>query len=101
MIPRRLLRRFSVEDLRAAIRQKGNLDKVTALERKREKLQKALSRIDRKLARLNGVNGSPRKPAKAKGPGKRGRRRGFKVSAATRRKMRLAALRRHSGQRQG
>jgi hypothetical protein len=93
MLPKRLLRRFSVDELRAAIRQKGNLDKVTALERKRDKLQKTLSRIERKLARLNGGNGAATTAGK---PGRKsGRRKGYKLSAATRNRMRIAALKRY------
>jgi len=78
MIPRRLLRRLSVEDLRAAIRLKSQLGRVEALEAKRAALLKQLAKIDRKLSKLTG-NGSVSDPEP-----KRKRRR---FSKATRLKM--------------
>lgn len=93
MIPRRLLRRFSVADLREAIRQRSQLGKVEALEAKREALLKQVAKVDRKLAKLHGNGSVPiSKPGR-----KPGRRKGWKLSKATREKMRQAALRRYAG----
>jgi hypothetical protein len=82
MIPKRLLERLSVDDLRAAIKQKGTLDRLSRLERQKERLLRQVARIDRKMSRLDGgsTNGSP--------GAKRKRR---KMSAETRRKMAAAA----------
>lgn len=95
MIPNRLLKRLTVEELRRAIRLKTNLAKVEHLEREREAHLKALKKLDQEIAKLSGSNGSVTAPARR--GRKRGRKKGFKVSAATRRKMSAAAKRRYAG----
>ena len=67
---------------------KVKLDRAETLERQRSKLLKAVAKVDAKLARLNG---SPAKAGR-----KPGRRKGYKLSPATRRKMSLAAKRRYA-----
>jgi len=94
MIPKRLLRRTTIEQLRKAIALKLKLDRAESLERQRDRLQRQLARLDRKIARLNGSGSTT---TAAKPGGKPGRRKGFKLSAATRRKMSEAAKRRYAG----
>ena len=80
MIPKRLLSRLSVADLKAAIKHKTQYGRVEALESEKESLLKQVAKLDRKLAKLSS-NGS------VSTGGKRRR----KLSAATRRKMAVAA----------
>lgn len=82
-----LLSRYSVDQLKEAIRLRATLGRVEALTTKREALLKQVANIDRKLAKLNGRESAA--PA-----GKAPRRR-WKLSAETRRKMSEAAKRRY------
>ena len=68
-------------------------DMVVKLERQREKLVGALAKLDRQIAGLSRGNGSATAPARR--ARKRGRRKGYKLSAATRNRMRIAALKRY------
>ena len=85
-----ILKRFSVEELQQAIRYSRMQGKRDKLETEAESLRKQLAKVERKLAAL-GSNGAVPTGRKT------GRRKGFKVSAATRAKMRAAALRRYAG----
>jgi sugar phosphate isomerase/epimerase len=87
MIPKRLLKRLSVKQLREAIRIKAGMQKVENLERKRDQLLRQARQLDRKIARLSGGNGSVATPRK---------RRRRKMSAETRRRMSEAAKRRYA-----
>jgi len=91
MISRRLLQRYSVEQLKDAVRMKSQLGKVEALESKRDAFLKQVAKIDRKLSKLGSSNGS----ATVTKPGRK--RRSWKLSAETRRKMSEAAKRRYAG----
>lgn len=84
MIPSRLLSRLSIADLRAALKHKVQFGRVETLESEKETLLKQVAKLDKKLARL-GSNGAA--------PAGRKRRR-WKLSAATRRKMAEAARKR-------
>ena len=92
---RAILKRFTPEQLRQAIRLRSTYSRVEALEEKRAALLKQAARIDRKLSKLNGGSGSATAATTAKPERKPGRRRGYKMSAATRDKMRVAALQRY------
>ena len=85
MIPKRLLKRLSVRQLREAIRIKSGMQRVEKLERQRDQLLRQAKKLDRKIARLSGGNGSVAVPTK---------RRRRKMSAETRRKMAVAARKR-------
>ena len=85
MIPKRLLKRLSVRQLREAIRIKSGMQKVEKLERQRDQLLRQARKLERKIARLSGGNGSMPAPRK---------RRRRKMSAETRRKMAEAARKR-------
>jgi hypothetical protein len=61
------------------------MQKVEKLERQRDQLLRQAKKLDRKIARLSGVNGSVAVPRK---------RRRRKMSAGTRRKMAVAARKR-------
>jgi len=87
---RTILKSASLEDLQAALRYQRTHGKRDKLEAERTDLQRQLGRVEKKLAALDG-NGAQ---AVSK-PGRRGRRKGFKVSASTRRKMSEAAKRRY------
>ena len=85
-----LLKRYTVEQLKEAIRLRSTYGRAQALEEKKAALLKHLAKIDRQLSKLNG-NGAATTAAK---PGRKpGRRKGYKLSAATRARMRAAALR--------
>ena len=86
-----LLNRYTVDQLKEAIRLRSTYGRVEALQQKKDALLRQVAKIDRKLAKLNGGKGS------APAPKRRGRRRGFTVSAKTRRLMSLAAKRRYAG----
>ena len=73
-----LLKRYTVDQLREAIRLRGHLGRVDALEAKKAALLRQVAKIDRKLSKLTG-NGSVSDPEP-----KRKRRR---FSKATRLKM--------------
>jgi len=96
---RTILKSVSIEDLRRFLREQPKLEKLQRLEDERHKLKSALAKVEVKISKidLDHENGSAVKIPKAKGPGKRGRRKGFKVSAATRRKMSEAARKRYAG----
>jgi hypothetical protein len=85
-----LLKRYTVDQLKEAIRLRSQVGRVEALEEKKATLLKQVAKIDRKLSKLNGHGAvsTGRKP---------GRRKGFKLSAETRRKMSEAAKRRYAG----
>ena len=83
-----LLKRYTVDQLKEAIRLGGQHGRIEALEAKRESLLKQVAKIDRKLAKLDG-RGSAVAPGKA-------RRKRWKLSAETRRKMSEAAKRRYA-----
>jgi len=85
MIPKRLLKRLSVRQLREAIRIKAGMQKVEKLERQRDQLLRLASRLERKITRFASGNGSG-------GVSRKRRRR--KMSAETRRKMAVAARKR-------
>src|SRR5688572_26073351 len=70
-------------------------NRVARLKRKREKLAKKMAMLDRQIAQLSGGNGSLDTPARR--GRKPGRRKGYTLSAATRRKMSEAAKRRYAG----
>src|SRR5688572_25300990 len=74
-------------------------NRVARLKRKREKLAKKMALLDRQIAQLSGGNGSVAAPARRgrKLGRKPGRRKGYTLSAATRRKMSEAAKRRYAG----
>jgi hypothetical protein len=76
--------------LASAPRENG---RVARLERERDKHLSAVRKLDRQIAKLSGGNGSAAAPA-AK-PGRK--RRSWKLSAETRRKMSEAAKRRYAG----
>jgi len=83
-----LLSRYSVDQLKEAIRLSSTLGRVEALTAKREALLKQVANIDRKLSKLNG--------GASAAPVGKARRRRWKLSAETRRKMSEAAKRRHA-----
>jgi hypothetical protein len=83
-----LLSRYSVDQLKEAIRLRSTLGRVEALTAKREALLKQVAGIDRKLSKLNAADS-----AVAAG---KPRRRRWKLSAETRRKMSEAATRRYA-----
>ena len=85
---RELLKRYTVDQLKEAIRLSSSLGRVEALNAKRETLMKQVAKIDRKLASFEGT-----KPPST--GGKTGRRR-WKLSAETRRKMSEAAKKRYA-----
>jgi len=89
-----LLTRYTVEQLKEAIRLRSQHGRIEALQEKREALMKQVAKIDRKLSKLDGGNGTAVKVPKAKGPVKRRR---WKLSAETRRKMSEAAKMRYAG----
>lgn len=91
---RSLLNRYSVEQLKEAIRLRSTYVRAQALDKKKAALLKQVAKIDRELAKLNGGNGAA---TTARMPGKRGRKKGYKLSAATPRKMSEAAKRRYAG----
>jgi hypothetical protein len=88
LIPRRILKRLSVRQLREAIKLKAQLEKVERLEHERDQHLSAIKKLDREIAKLSDGND------RADAPGKRRRR---KMSADTRRKMSEAAKRRWAG----
>ena len=89
-----LLRRYTVDQLKEAIRLRSTLARVEALEAKREDLLRQVAKIDKKMARLTGVKTSMGRGATAPdGPMKRKR---WKLSAETRAKMSVAAKRRYT-----
>jgi hypothetical protein len=85
--------RAQLEKLIAAVPTQS--DVVAKLERRREKLAKAMTKLDRQIAKLSGGNGSVAAPARR--GRKPGRKKGYTLSAATRRKMSEAAKRRYAG----
>lgn len=89
-----LLSRYTVDQLKEAIRLRRHHGKVEALQQRRDALLKQVAKIDRNLFRLNGNGSAPT----AKSSMKSGRRR-WKLSAETRRKMSEAAKRRYTGKR--
>lgn len=79
---RAILRKLSPDDIKRAVR-------LGVLERRRESLQTRLDSVLKEMASLEGNgNGSA-------APKKRGRRKGYKLSLATRRKMAEGQRRRH------
>ena len=89
---RSLLNRYSVDQLKEALRLRSAYGRTQALEEKKTALLKQVAKIDRKLAKLNGGNGADTDSRL----GKQGRKKGYKLSAATRRKMSEAAKRRYA-----
>ncbi len=85
-----LLKRYTVEQLQEAVRLRARLGRVEALEAKKSALMKQVAKIDRKLSKLNGSTVTATTPGKP-------RRKRWKLSAATRRKMSEAAKRRYAG----
>lgn len=83
-----LLSRYSVDQLKEAIRLRSTLGRVEALTAKREALLRQIANIDRKLSKLNGGT--------SKATAGKARRRRWKLSAETRRKMSEAAKRRYA-----
>lgn len=70
-------------------------DRVARLELKRAKLAKTMAKLDRQIAKLSGGHGAVTATGR---PGRKpGRKKGYKLSAATRRKMSDAAKRRYAG----
>ena len=84
MLSNTLLKHLSIDDLKAAIKLKSQSGRVEAIEAKKVTLLKQVAKLDKVLARLgsNGATSSSRK------------RRSWKLSAATRRKMAEAARKR-------
>jgi len=78
MVPVRLLKRLSLEQIRSMIPAKKRLDKTAKLERARKKLLRQLKTIDKKIASLE--------KAGAAGPG-RPRKKKRTMSAAAKRKI--------------
>jgi hypothetical protein len=70
-------------------------DRVARLKRKRDKVANALAKLDRQIAQLTGGNGAAAAPARR--GRKPGRKKGYTLSAETRRKMSEAAKRRYAG----
>ena len=91
---RNILKRFSMEELRQAIRYARSDSKRTKLEAEAASLRKALAKVEAKLAKLGGSNGTPVTSTRGRKPG---RRKGYKLSPATRNRMRIAALKRYAG----
>ena len=58
MNPRGLLKRASLEDLQAALRYQRNNGKRENLEEERDTLTKALAKVEKKLAKLDGASGN-------------------------------------------
>lgn len=72
-----------------------NSDKLELLERARDKHLAALRKLERQIAQLSGSNGAV---ATSSTPRRKpGRKKGWKLSAVTRRKMSEAAKRRYGG----
>jgi len=82
-----LLKRYTVNQLKEAIRLKAQAGRVEVLEAKKTTLLKQVQKIDRQLSKLNGNGATTAKP---------GGKRGYKLSASTRAKMRASALKRHA-----
>jgi len=82
-----LLKRYTVDQLKEAIKLKAQFGLVEVLEAKRAKLLKAVAKLDRKLASLNGAPARrvPGRPPRVGKPGAVKRR--FRFSKATRLKM--------------
>lgn len=78
MIPKRLLNRLSVSQLQEALRLKRQMDKAHKLERLRDKHQREVTKLQKKINQLMGTNNT------AVAAPKRRRR---KFSTATRRRM--------------
>lgn len=91
---RGILRQASFEQLQEALTYQRTDAKREKLEQEKAALLRALAKVERKLSRLDGASGNGSAPAGGMPKGRR-RRKGYKVSAATRAKMRAAALRRY------
>lgn len=92
------LSRYSKVQLRkliASIPSKNEM--VVKLERQREKLAKSIAKLTRRIEKLSGGNGSVAAAAPSRHGRKPGRRKGYTLSAETRRKMSEAAKRRYAG----
>jgi len=76
-------------------KQAPNAGKLERLERLRDRHLAAAKKLERQIAALSGSNGSIATPARR--GRKPGRRKGYTLSAATRRKMSEAAKRRYAG----
>src|SRR5688572_24246716 len=83
--------RVQLEKLIASVPTKSEV--VAKLERQREKLANAIAKLDRRITELSGGNGAVAAPARR--TRKSGRKKGYKLSPATRAKMRAAALLRY------
>ena len=81
-----------LEKLIAAIPTEDN--RVAKLKAKREKLSRSMAKLDRQIAKLSG--GAVSVAAPARRGRKPGRRKGYTLSAETRRKMSEAAKRRYA-----
>lgn len=92
---RTMLKRFSVEELQQAIRMSRTEGKRAKLEAEAASLRKQLAKVERRLAALDGASGNGAATTPSRPRRKPGRRKGYKLSAATRAKMRAAALRRY------
>ncbi len=68
--------------------------KLERLERVRDRHLAAAKKLERQIAKLSGGNGSAPSAPRGRKPG---RRKGYKLSAATRRKMSEAVKRRYAG----
>jgi len=93
-----LLKRYSVDQIKEAIRIHSTNRRAQVLDEKRASLLKQVAQIDRELAKLNGGSVVATTASTLE---KRGRKKGYKLSAATRRKMSQAAKRRYAGKAKG
>ena len=92
------LSRYSKVQLRKLIASIPSKNEVVAkLERQREKLAKSIAKLTRRIEKLSGGNGAVAVAALARRGRKPGRRKGYTLSAETRRKMSEAAKRRYAG----
>ena len=86
MISRKLLRSLTPAVIKEALALRAKTLRLEAMAERRRKLMATLAAVDRELAKLDGSPATSSRP----------RRRRWKLSAATREKMRAAALRRYA-----
>ena len=97
MLSRKFLRQLTPAVVKKVLEERARLVKTERLAARRQKLMTALALVEREMSKLNG------EPARRRGPRKLpkfsmpGRRKGFKLSAETRRKMSESAKRRYAG----
>jgi hypothetical protein len=89
MISKSQLRRLTIEQLKQALHWKERLDQIEVLERQRSALLKSVATVDTQIARLKVTPTLPSGKPK---------RKSWKLSTETRRKMSEAAKRRYATQ---